>query len=121
MHKAPSDPAPLPCRTGEHAHFLVRPVSHFTQSHGPVCALPGAAFEIAHVAWCQDFLFISNMTNFVGHVRPQTVLKHGWPQLSLAALQQYAMSAMPTTDCQCMLMSLMLLASAPMALVRRLF
>ncbi len=51
-------------------------------------------------------------------MRAQTVLKHGWPQLSLAALQQYAMSAMPTTDCQYMLMSLMLLSSAPMALVR---
>ena len=84
-------------RTGRYAHFQALPLRSRMQ--------PG----------------VQTLIKFVGHVRPQTVLKHGWPQLSLAALQQYAMSAMPTTDCQYMLMSLMLLASAPMALVRSLF
>jgi hypothetical protein len=47
----------------------------------------------------------------------QTVLKHGWPQPNLAALQQYAMSAMPSTDCQYMLLALMMLTARPMVLV----
>ncbi|KAK9832531.1 hypothetical protein WJX81_006381 [Elliptochloris bilobata] len=46
----------------------------------------------------------------------KTVLKHGWPQRSMPALQAYAASAMPSTDFQYMLMALMLLASRPMAL-----
>lgn len=47
----------------------------------------------------------------------QTVLKYGLPQRSMAALQAYAASAMPSTDFQYALMALMLLASRPMALV----